>query len=44
MRILDLYVGRFTYHSTSTTFITLAVFVSACVSSVIGFIEQVKGN
>jgi hypothetical protein len=44
MRILDFYTGRFTHHSTSTTCITLAVFVSVCVSSVMRFIEQVKGN
>ena len=41
MRILDLYIGRFTHHS-ATTFITLAVFVS--VSGIIKFVEQVKGN
>jgi hypothetical protein len=44
MRILDFCIGRFTHHSTSITFITLAVFFSACVSSVMGFIEQVKGD
>jgi len=44
MRILDIYIGRFTYHSTSTTFITLTVFVGIWMSSVMRFIEQVKGN
>ena len=42
MRILDLYIGRFTYHSASTAFITQAAFVS--VSVIIKFSEQVKGN
>ncbi|WP_291622548.1 hypothetical protein [Colwellia sp.] len=42
MRILDLYIGRFTHTSASTTFINLAVFVS--VSGIIKFVEQVKGN
>lgn len=42
MRILDLYMGRFTYHSASTTFISQGAFVS--VSSIIKFYEQVKGN
>lgn len=44
MRIFDIYIGRFTYHSTSTTFITLTVFVEIWMSSVMRFIEQVKGN
>ena len=44
MRILDLYIGRFTHNSASTTFITLAVFVGVCLSAVTRFIEQVKGN
>jgi len=42
MRILDLNIGRFPHHSASTTFITLAVFVS--VSAIIKFIEQVMGE
>ena len=41
MRILDLYIGRFTYHSAATTFISKA-FVS--ISSIIKSYEQVKGN
>jgi len=44
MRIIDFYIGRFTYHSASTTFITRAVFIGSCLSVVIRFIEQVKGN
>ena len=42
MRILDFYIGRFTYHSAANTFITQVAFVS--VSSIIKFYEQVKGN
>ncbi|MEY8201242.1 MAG: hypothetical protein RPS47_18545 [Colwellia sp.] len=44
MRIIDLYIGRFTHHSAATNFINLAVFVGICLSGVIRFIEQVKGN
>jgi len=44
MRILDLSIGRFTDSSASTTFITLAVFVSVCLSGMIRFIEQVRGK
>ncbi len=44
MRILDFYIGRFTHYSAATTFITLAVFVGICVSSVVRILEQVKGN
>jgi hypothetical protein len=44
MRILDLTIGRFIHNSASTTFVTLAVFVSVCLSGVIRFIEQVRGN
>ncbi|MFQ3264600.1 MAG: hypothetical protein ACI9U5_000466 [Colwellia sp.] len=44
MRILDLYIGRFTYSSASTTFTTLAVSVSAYLSGSIKFITDVKGN
>ena len=42
MRILDLYIGRFTYNSATNTFISEGAFVS--VSSIIKFYEQVKGN
>jgi len=41
MRIIDFYIGRVL---ASTTFITLTVFVSTCLSGVIKFIEQVKGD
>ncbi len=44
MRILDIYIGRFTYLRTSTAFITLPVVVGIWMSSVMRFIEQVKGN
>jgi len=44
MRILDLYIGRFTYSSASTTFIILAVSVSACLSGSIKFIAHVRAN
>jgi hypothetical protein len=44
MRILDLTIGRFTHNCASTTVVTLAVFVSACLGGVIRFIEQVRGN
>ncbi len=44
MRTLDIYIGRFTHYSASTTFVTLAVFVGVCLSGLIRFIEQVKGN
>ena len=44
MRILDLTIGRFIHNSASTTVVTLAVFVSACLGGVIRFIEQVRAN
>ena len=44
MRIIDFYIGRFTHHSVSITFITLAVFVGICVSGVVKFLEQIKGD
>jgi hypothetical protein len=44
MRILDLYIGRFTYSSASTTFTTLAVSVIACLNGGIKFIAHVRGN
>jgi hypothetical protein len=42
MRIIDFYIGRFAHHSMTTTFTTLAVFVSGSVGAVIKFIEQGK--
>ncbi|WP_269432986.1 hypothetical protein [Colwellia sp. TT2012] len=42
MRILALYIGRFTHNSAANTFTTLAVFIS--VSGIIKFVEQGKGN
>ncbi|GAW96662.1 MULTISPECIES: hypothetical protein [Colwellia] len=42
MRILALYIGRFTHNSAATIFIPLAVFIS--VSGIIKFVEQGKGN
>ena len=44
MRIIDLYIGRLTHNSAATTFITSTVFVGVCLSELIRFIEQVKGN
>jgi len=44
MRIPDCYIVHFTGYSAATTFISLTVFVSACLSGVIKFIEQVKGD
>ncbi len=44
MRIIDFYIGRFIHHSASTTFISSAVFFGICVSGVVRFLEQVKGD
>ncbi len=41
MRILDFYIGRII---ASTTFITLAVFVSVSLSGIINFLNKLRHN